>query len=74
MIGPAAVSQLQFAPAPPQMEDSMKKWLALILACLALGVVIAGCGGDDDDSGGDDGGASTQRAGGRRRERRRDRR
>jgi plastocyanin len=38
----------------------MKKWLALILACVALGVVIAGCGGDDDDSGGDDGGASTQ--------------
>lgn len=32
----------------------MKKWLALMLACLALGVVVAGCGGDDDDSGGDD--------------------
>jgi plastocyanin len=39
----------------------MKKWLALMLACLALGLVAAGCGGDDDDSGGDGGGgASTQ--------------
>ena len=37
----------------------MKKWLALMLACLALGLVVAGCGGDDDDSGGDDG-ADTQ--------------
>jgi plastocyanin len=37
----------------------MTKLLALILACLALGLVAAGCGGDDDggDSGG--GGAST---------------
>jgi plastocyanin len=44
----------------------MKKWLALILACVALGVVIAGCGGDDDDSGGDDngGGSSQQGEGG----------
>ena len=32
----------------------MRKWLALILACLALGLVVAACGGDDDDSGGDD--------------------
>jgi plastocyanin len=37
----------------------MKKWIALILACVALGVVVAGCGGDDDDSGGDDGGGSS---------------
>ena len=37
----------------------MKKWLALMLACLALGLVAAGCGDDDDDSGGD-GGADTQ--------------
>ena len=43
----------------------MKKWLALILACVALGVVIAGCGGDDDDSGGgDNGGGSQQGEGG----------
>jgi plastocyanin len=34
----------------------MTKLLALILACLALGLVVAGCGGDDDDDGG--GGAS----------------
>jgi plastocyanin len=34
----------------------MRKLLALILACLALGLVTAGCGGDDDDDGG---GAST---------------
>jgi plastocyanin len=37
----------------------MKKWIALILACVALGVVVAGCGGDDDDSGGDGGGGSS---------------
>ena len=31
----------------------MSKWFALLLACLALGLVVAGCGGDDDDDGGD---------------------
>ena len=31
----------------------MKKWLLLLLACLALGLLVAGCGGDDDDDGGD---------------------
>jgi plastocyanin len=36
----------------------MKKLLALILACLALGLVA--CGGDDDNSGDGGGGASTQ--------------
>ena len=36
----------------------MTKLLALILACLAIGLVAAGCGGDDDDGGGGDGGAS----------------
>jgi amicyanin len=30
----------------------MKKWIALLLACLALGLVFAGCGDDDDDGGG----------------------
>ena len=35
----------------------MTKLLALLLACLALGLVAAGCGGDDDDDGGG-GGAS----------------
>ena len=35
----------------------MTKLLALILACLALGLVADGCGGDDDDGGG--GGADT---------------
>jgi len=35
----------------------MTKLLTLILACLALGLVAAGCGGDDDDDGGG-GGAS----------------
>ncbi len=34
----------------------MKKWLALMLACLALALVAAGCGSDDDDSGGNGGG------------------
>ena len=36
----------------------MRKWFALLLACLALGLVVAACG-DDDDSGGDDA-ATTQ--------------
>jgi plastocyanin len=36
----------------------MTKLLALILACLALGLVVAGCGGDDDDDDGGGGGAS----------------
>ena len=30
----------------------MSRSLALLLACLALGLVAAGCGGDDDDDGG----------------------
>jgi plastocyanin len=39
----------------------MRKWLALVIACLALGLV-AGCGDDDDDDGGGggNGGATTQ--------------
>jgi plastocyanin len=37
----------------------MKRLLVLLLACMALGLVIAGCGGDDDDdSGGGGGGAA----------------
>ena len=32
----------------------MKKWLAVLLACMALGLVVAGCGGDDDDDGGEE--------------------
>lgn len=36
----------------------MSKLVALIFACLALGLVAAGCGGDDDDSG-DSGSAAT---------------
>jgi plastocyanin len=44
----------------------MKKLFALILACLALGLVAAGCGGDDDggDSGGDGASTSEEPAGG----------
>jgi plastocyanin len=30
----------------------MKRWLLLLLACVALGLVVGGCGGDDDDDGG----------------------
>jgi plastocyanin len=33
----------------------MKKWFALLMSCLAVGLVTGGCGSDDDD--GDDGGA-----------------
>jgi plastocyanin len=47
-----------------------KSWLAPFLACLVLGLAVAGCGGDDDD--GDSGGsaatteqtATTEKAGG----------
>ena len=31
----------------------MKRWIALLLACLALGVVAAGCGEDEEQGGGD---------------------
>jgi plastocyanin len=34
----------------------MRKWLALLFACLALTLVAAGCGGDDDEGGGGGGG------------------
>jgi plastocyanin len=37
----------------------MARWLALLLACMALGLVAAGCGDDDDDDGGGGGGAAT---------------
>jgi plastocyanin len=37
----------------------MKRWLALLLACLAVGLVVAGCG-DDDDDGGNGGGAAQE--------------
>ena len=30
----------------------MNRWLALLLACVALGVVVAGCGNSDDNGGG----------------------
>jgi plastocyanin len=40
----------------------MTTLLALILACLALGLVVAGCGGDDDGGGGDGGSQSEQPA------------
>lgn len=30
----------------------MNRWLALLVACLALGLVAAGCGSDDDEDGG----------------------
>jgi len=38
----------------------MTKLFALILACLALGLVAAGCGGDDDDDGGGGGASQTE--------------
>ena len=37
----------------------MKKWMALVMSMLALGLVVAGCGGDDDDENGD-GAATTE--------------
>jgi plastocyanin len=38
----------------------MKRWLALLVACLALGLVAAGCGGDDDDGGGGSAATTTE--------------
>jgi plastocyanin len=39
----------------------MKRLLVLLIACLALALVAAGCGDDDDDSGnGGSGGANTE--------------
>ena len=37
-----------------------KRWLALLLGCLALALVVGGCGGDDDDNGGGGGGGQQQ--------------
>jgi plastocyanin len=42
----------------------MKKWLAMLLACMALGLVAAGCGDDDDDGSGNGGGGETQQPAG----------
>ena len=38
----------------------MTKWLALLVTCLALGLVVAACGDDDDDDGGGGGAATTE--------------
>jgi plastocyanin len=38
----------------------MTRWLALLLACMALALVAAGCGDDDDDGGGGGGAATTE--------------
>ena len=42
----------------------MTKVLALILACLAIGLVAAGCGGDDDDDGGGGGASNNEQPAG----------
>lgn len=39
----------------------MKKLAVVLCACLALGLVAAGCGGDDDDTGDNGGGATVER-------------
>ena len=41
----------------------MKKLFALILACIALGLVAAGCGGGDDNSSSDSGGDGASNSG-----------
>jgi plastocyanin len=38
----------------------MRKWLALLFACLALTLLAAGCGGDDDEGGGGGGAAQEE--------------
>ena len=42
----------------------MTKLLAVILACLAIGLVAAGCGGDDDDDGGGGGASNNEQPAG----------
>jgi plastocyanin len=42
----------------------MTRWLALLLVCLALGLVAAGCGDDDDDGGGGGGAETTEQPAG----------
>jgi plastocyanin len=42
----------------------MTKLLALLLACLALGLVAAGCGGGDDSGGGGGGASKSDQSGG----------
>jgi plastocyanin len=42
----------------------MTRWLALLLACMALGLVVAGCGDDDDDDGGGGGAETTEQPAG----------
>jgi plastocyanin len=39
-----------------------KRWLALLLGCLALALVAAGCGGGGDDNGGGGGGSGDNSA------------
>ena len=38
----------------------MKKWLALLVLALALGLVVTGCGGDEEEDGGGNEAAETQ--------------
>lgn len=38
----------------------MKKWMALLMSVLALGLVAAGCGDDDDDDENGNGAATTE--------------
>jgi plastocyanin len=42
----------------------MTRWLALLLACMALSLVVAGCGDDDDDDGGGGGAETTEQPAG----------
>src|SRR5918999_6552963 len=42
----------------------MARWPALLLACMALGLVVAGCGDDDDGDGGGGGAATTEQPAG----------
>jgi plastocyanin len=42
----------------------MTRWLALLLACMALVLVAAGCGDDDDDGGGGGGAETTEQPAG----------
>jgi plastocyanin len=41
----------------------MRRWLALLLACMALGLVVAGCGDDDEEDEGGGGAATTEQPG-----------
>ena len=61
---PDAARRVQTPPKPAELAGACTRWLALLLACMALGLVAAGCGDDDDDGGGGGGAETTEQPAG----------